>query len=744
LRRKGTFRVPRERESELLERLWKLPGDLAIEWPEALKLREERFAPCPLLRVMRGNSGHPGSASLRATLCFLYDGELVEYSSPATVVPEVSRRRLLVRDVRKEAEHRGVLGEHGVSAPPLDLVRAGAFSPLEFAIAPDALPGAVRGLTARGWQVEAEGKIYRPRKRFHLHVSSGIDWFDLEVDAVFGETTVPFPRLLKSIERGKDFVVLDDGSRGILPETWIGEYRLLLALGRLREGRLRFLRSQLAILDRLVSTAAGASWDRDFGAARAAFADLERILPEEPGADFRGELRPYQKEGLGWLRFLERAGLGGCLADDMGLGKTVQVLAFLAGRRDRCGDAARPSLAVVPRSLVFNWISEAGRFTPGLRVLEHHGARRVKEEAHLRQFDLVVTTYGTLVRDAEFLKSCAFDCLVLDEAQAIKNAGSTYARAARLLRASHRLALSGTPIENHLGDLWSLFEFLDPGLLGSAAKFKRSVAAGEEGEAPRILSRLLRPLILRRTKREVESALPERVEQTFFCDLEHRQRQEYEEIRDHYRAMLLGDFEDPDAKLRILEGLLRLRQAACHPGLLDRSRSEEPSAKLKVLLALLSEIGEAGNKALVFSQFTTLLGIVRKRLEARGIAYEYLDGRVRDRAKRVERFQSDPGCRLFLISLKAGGVGLNLTAAGYVFLLDPWWNPAAEAQAIDRAHRIGQRRTVLAYRLIARGTVEERILELQAGKRRLAEEILAGAGGGLRDLSREDIELLFS
>ncbi len=201
------------------------------------------------------------------------------------------------------------------------------------------------------------------------------------MDAVFGETVVPFPRLLKAVERGKDFVVLDDGSRGILPETWIGEYRLLLAMGRLRDGRLRFLRSQLAILDRLVSTDAGASWDRDFGAARAAFADLERILPEEPGADFRVELRPYQKEGLGWLRFLERAGLGGCLADDMGLGKTVQVLASLAGRRDRCGDDALPSLSVVPRSLVFNWISEARRFTPGLRVLEHHGARRVKDEA---------------------------------------------------------------------------------------------------------------------------------------------------------------------------------------------------------------------------------------------------------------------------------------------------------------------------------------------------------------------------
>jgi superfamily II DNA or RNA helicase len=743
LRREGTFRVTKERESELLERLWNLPGAPPIDWPDALKLREERSTPRPLLRVKRSHDVHHGPDLLRATLCFHYGDETIEYRCPAPAVPNVAERKLLLRDSRKEKRHRRTLAEQRVGTPPLALVRDGSFSLMDLAFEPDALPGIVRKLTARGWEVEAEGKIYRPRNRFKVRVSSGIDWFDLEVDAVFGDQRVPLPRLLKAIERGRDYVILDDGTRGILPETWLGEYKLLLALGRLREGRLRFQRSQLVLLDRLISSESDASWDPDLEAAHAALADLDRIPPEDPVGDFRGELRPYQKEGLAWLRFLERAGLGGCLADDMGLGKTVQVLAFLEGRR-RGGEPIRPSLAVVPRSLVFNWISEARRFTPGLRVLEYLGPRRQKSEENFRRFDLVLTTYGTLVRDATFLKDCAFDCAILDEAQAIKNASSTYARAARLIKASHRLALTGTPIENHLGEIRSLFEFLDPGLLGGSRKFNELFGDPEGGAALHLISRLLRPLILRRKKREVEATLPERVDQTVFCDLEPRQRRDYDELRLHYRSRVLEDLEDPRARFRILEGLLRLRQAACHPGLLDGSRIEEPGGKLGVLLDRLAEIDAEGNKALVFSQFTALLGILRKRLEARRIAFEYLDGRTRDRAARVERFQNDPDCRLFLISLKAGGVGLNLTAAGYVFLLDPWWNPAVEAQAIDRAHRIGQRQTVFAYRLIARGTVEERILELQDRKRRLAEEILSGAGGGLRDLRREDIELLFS
>jgi SNF2 family DNA or RNA helicase len=357
-------------------------------------------------------------------------------------------------------------------------------------------------------------------------------------------------------------------------------------------------------------------------------------------------------------------------------------------------------------------------------------------------------TYGTLRRDIQALSQVEFDYVVLDEAQAIKNAATVAAKAARLLRSHHRLALSGTPIENHLGELWSLFEFLNPGVLGRSAAFQRVTATTSAGDdTARVLSRGLRPFILRRTKAQVAQDLPARTEQTIFCELSPKERALYDGLRRHYRAALLGRVARDGiakSKMHVLEGLLRLRQAACHPALIDALRASDSSAKFDVLLPRLHEVRAEGHKAIVFSQFTTLLGLLRKALDADGVRYEYLDGKTKDRTARVERFQNDPSLGLFLISLKAGGLGLNLTAADYVFLLDPWWNPAAEAQAIDRAHRIGQVREVFAYRLIAKDTVEEKVLTLQQSKRALADAVLSADAVGLRHLQREDLELLLS
>jgi len=342
-----------------------------------------------------------------------------------------------------------------------------------------------------------------------------------------------------------------------------------------------------------------------------------------------------------------------------------------------------------------------------------------------------------------------FDYVVLDEAQAVKNAATASAKAVRLLRGKHKLALSGTPVENHLGELWSLFEFLNPGMLGAASVLKMAggLARNPSPEARALLAHALRPFILRRTKQQVARELPEKTEQTIFCELEGAQKKHYEELRDHYRMTLLDRVRHEGlgrSKMHVLEALLRLRQAACHPGLLDTTRVDEPSAKLEVLLAQLAEVLEEGHKALVFSQFTSLLAIVRRRLDRDGVRYEYLDGATTNRQAHVEAFQNDAGCGLFLISLKAGGLGLNLTAAEYVFLLDPWWNPAVEAQAVDRAHRIGQTRPVFAYRLIARDTVEEKVLQLQKTKRDLADAILSEDNSLIRDLRSEDLELLLS
>jgi SNF2 family DNA or RNA helicase len=499
----------------------------------------------------------------------------------------------------------------------------------------------------------------------------------------------------------------------------------------------------------LIAAQPAASWDEAFDRIRTELRSFDGVHAADPPPSFTGALRGYQRDGLGWLLFLQRFGFGGCLADDMGLGKTIMVLALLATRRAAQIDGdRRPSLVVAPRSVVFNWRQEAARFTPDLRVLEFVGGGRKAARAAFAEYDVVLTTYGTMRRDADTLSQQPFDYVVLDEAQAIKNAASVSAKTTRLLQARHRLALSGTPIENHLGELWSLFEFLNPGLLGSAAGFKRaSTAERLDTDQLALLARGLRPFILRRTKEQVAGDLPPKTEQTLFCELERPQRTLYDELRAHYRRTLLDGTTSNGfgrAKLQVLEALLRLRQAACHPGLIDRRRAGDASAKLDVLVPRLLEAGDEGHKTLVFSQFTSLLALLRARLDADGMPYEYLDGRTRDRQSKVERFQTDPSCRLFLISLKAGGLGLNLTAADYVFLLDPWWNPAVEAQATDRAHRIGQARHVFTYRLIARDTVEERVVELQQSKRRLADAILSADNSLIRDLKREDLERLLA
>jgi SNF2 family DNA or RNA helicase len=550
--------------------------------------------------------------------------------------------------------------------------------------------------------------------------------------------------LLAAVRRGDSVVQLGDGTFGLLPEEWLERFATLAGMGEKSDDHLKFRQNQAASLDALLAAQPDVDFDETFARIRERVRSFHGVEAIAQPDGFVGQLRQYQLEGLGWMQFLREFGFGGCLADDMGVGKTAQVLATLEARR---AEGKGPSLVVVPKSVMFNWREESTHFTPKLRVLEYHGTARDATQIPLH--DLVLTTYGTMLRDAPALSKIAFDYVVLDEAQAIKNASTASAKAVRLLRGAHRLALSGTPIENHLGELWSLFEFLNPGMLGEARLLQMSggMARNPSEEARQLLAQALRPFILRRTKQQVARELPEKTEQTIFCELEGPQRKHYEELRKHYRASLLDRVRTEGlkkSKMHVLEALLRLRQAACHPGLLDPKKVDEPSAKLDVLMAQLSEIREEGHKALVFSQFTSLLAIVRRRLDNEKVRYEYLDGATTNRQAHVETFQNDPTCGLFLISLKAGGLGLNLTAAEYVFLLDPWWNPAVEAQAVDRAHRIGQTRPVFAYRLIARDTVEEKVLQLQKTKRELADAILSEDNSLIRDLKREDLELLLS
>ena len=734
LRTRGPLRVPVEHASELVSTLALLPGGVVedlegVSWAEPAPPR-----PCLLVEP----TDRP--RTLDCQIAFDYDGARVDPRDPAWTLQH-DRDGLLVRRDR-EAETAALqrfieCGGRWDAADDLH-GRHGT-------VVTGRLGELASSLLAEGWSVEAEGVPWRRSGSFRVSVSSNVDWFDLEGGLEFDDQVAPFPALLEALRERRNTVRLGDGSVGVLPERWLDGWGLLDVSGEVDGDRVRFAHHQGWLLDALLAEKEGVRADEGFERFRRGLQGFRGISPRVEPAGFRGVLRPYQREGLGWFEFLSQLGLGGCLADDMGLGKTVQVLALLEQRR---GSSVPASLVVAPRSLVFNWIDEAARFTPRLRVLDYTGPDR-KQRLELGGVDLVVTTYGTLRRDVLELKDRRFDYVVLDEATAIKNAASQSAKAARLLTADHRLALSGTPIENHLGELWSLFEFLNPGMLGRSRAFKGFVSHSGDGsrEGLELLARALRPFFLRRTKGEVASDLPKKTEQTIHFELKSSERKGYDQLREHYRTALLAREQDVGLermKIQVLEALLRLRQTACHPGLMDESRRAESSAKLDTLLPMLREIAAEGHKALVFSQFTKLLGIVRERLDQLGLRYEYLDGRTRKRKEKVERFQSDSSCPLFLISIKAGGHGLNLTAADYVFVLDPWWNPAVEAQAIDRAHRIGRTRPVMAYRLIARETVEEKVLELQTSKRELAETLLGAGRGVLKDLTREELERLLS
>ncbi len=616
-------------------------------------------------------------------------------------------------------------------------------------IAAIALLPALRTVLEAGFQVFAQGKRYRSLSSFDIQIESGLDWFEVQGAAHFGDVPIALPQLLRQARIGNGAIELGDGTRGVLPSTWLERWGGLSELTPRRDAPLRFSTRQLGIAEVILEALGEEVSLPGLSELRQRVDSFYQVTPRQPPASFRGSLRPYQAHGLSWLGALSELKLGACLADDMGLGKTIQVLAHFArqyARTPRARSQRRaPSLIVMPRSLLANWSAEAARFAPELRVHTHWGPERGDVEQAFHDVDLVFTTYGTLRLDIVALSQLDLSTVVLDEAQAIKNGASATAKCARKLRAAHRIALSGTPIENHLGELWSLFEFLNPGMLAELPSLGRALDKGQASpETLKLIQLVLRPFVLRRTKQEVAKDLPERSEQTLFVDLEPDERAHYDHLLKFYQASIKkqGLTDPTHSTPHVLEALLRLRQAACHPGLIDQDRAGERSSKIELLLQQLRGLVTEGHKALVFSQFTSLLSILRERLDEEKISFEYLDGKTRDRAAAVARFQNDPELSVFLVSLKAGGVGLNLTAADYVFILDPWWNPAVEAQAIDRAHRIGQTRPVIAYRLLARNTVEERVAQLQDQKRQLVAAVMGDADAFTGKLTRGDLESL--
>ncbi|MBX3438554.1 MAG: helicase SNF2, partial [Planctomycetaceae bacterium] len=560
---------------QLVDQLFDLPNLPTLDLPPQLRLDEVRVTPRPVITMTTPRTRGWRQERLFGSVAFDYAGALVPAASRQWALVQRQEGRCLLRDRVIEDQSWHLLQEIGFRRR-LDQRRGEH----DVDIAVGDLGRAVRTLVDAGWQVLADGYEVRQPGTPQLRINSGIDWFELSGDVDFQGQRIGFPELLAALARKETTIRLADGSLGILPEDWAEQYGLLSGLGTLQEGKIRFSATQASLIDALLATRQPVDVDAEFAALRDRLTSFTGLETSAEPEGFIGELRHYQRDGLGWLRFLQEFHFGGCLADDMGLGKTVQVLAILLDQRLQ-QTQRRPSLIVVPKSLMFNWAHEIRRFTPQLSALEYTGISRDGLRDSFLEHDLVLTTYGTLRRDIAILKDVPFAYVVLDEAQTIKNAGSQIAKSARLLQAEHRLALSGTPIENHLGDLWSIFEFLNPGMLGRSSVFKLYSSDAHSTQSQTALSQALRPFVLRRTKKEVAAELPDKFEETIYCDMEEAQRQRYDELRLHYRQSLLGMVKEQGlgkTKMHVLEALLRLRQAACHPGLLDEHARLDPSA----------------------------------------------------------------------------------------------------------------------------------------------------------------------
>ena len=579
----------------------------------------------------------------------------------------------------------------------------------------------------------------------HVGIQEAGDWFDVRGTVRFGDIEVPFIRLRGHILQRRREFKLPNGQIAIIPEEWFTDYLELFAFGEETPDGLNLRRHHLALVADLQNNELATV---RMGRKLAKLRDFAEVEDHPLPVGFLGELRPYQKAGYNWLRFVQEYHFGGCLADDMGLGKTIQTLAMLQ-QRCESGEAQRAaSLLVLPTSLVFNWLNEAQKFTPDLRILAYTGTYRDKNPDRFADYDVVLTSYGIVRLDTDLLASYKFDYVILDESQAIKNPSSTTSQAVRQLQSKHRLILTGTPVENSTMDLWSQMSFINPGLLGTQAFFRKEflkpIEKHQDEGRTRRLHALIKPFILRRHKAQVAKELPEKTEHLSYCPMTEEQAHAYEETKSFYRNKILRNLDEngsASTQFLLLQGLTRLRQIANHPRLADDTYTHE-SGKLREVLRMIRNVVAEGHKVLVFSQFVQHLALVRGALNERQLPYAYLDGATRDRPAEVTRFQENEDLKIFLISLKAGGVGLNLTAADYVFILDPWWNPAVEAQAVDRAHRIGQQRPVFTYKFITQGTVEEKILALQRRKLALVSELIATDEAVIKHLTRADIEEL--
>jgi hypothetical protein len=601
-------------------------------------------------------------------------------------------------------------------------------------------------LKEKGYSIEqADGtkRFLFASSKIDFEIKEDNDWFDINAIVYFGIYPVPFISLKQHILHKKREFSLPDGTIAIIPEKWFSQYGSLFSLAD--SGKILKLKKHHIglIADLALDGIANITLQRKLEKLN----DFENIADTQMPLHFKGELRSYQKAGYNWFSFLRQYNFGGCLADDMGLGKTIQTLAMLQKLKeeDEFNNTHSTSLIIMPTSLIYNWLNEAQKFTPKLKILAHTGSARNKDVSHFIKYDIIVTTYGITRVDVNEMQNFYFNYVILDESQNIKNPASKSFKSVRQLKSRNKLILSGTPVENSVSDLWTQLTFLNPGLLGTQAFFNeeyvQAIEKRKDEDKAKKLQAIIKPFVLRRTKEQVAEELPAKTEQIFYCDMSDDQASYYEKTKSAYRNDLLSSMDDgtyAKKQVQLLQGLTALRQLANHPKMIDEHYASD-SGKFENVVHTLDNVLKGGHKVLIFSQFVKHLSIFKNHFEKEQIHFAYLDGATKNRGEIVSEFQQNQDLKVFLISIKAGGVGLNLTQADYVFILDPWWNPAVEQQAIDRSHRIGQDKKVFIYKFIAKDTVEEKILALQNRKKRLASSLITTEESFFKSLSKEDI-----
>jgi SNF2 family DNA or RNA helicase len=748
--------IPKSSEKAYFEKFVAPLIEKHAVYAEGFEIRTEKFEAIPVLKLLHTNSEVP-----QLQLYFRYGDYIFPSGSDRRVTVRTEKRdndyifHRIKRSLSWEKNKINILQELGLSSA--DTLFSNVYNPLSRNSEESPL-SIINWLNEHHEDLEAKGFLFEQtegnkryvigRSKIDLEIRENNDWFDIHAVVHFGPYQIPFIDLKNHILNKIREFKLPSGEIAVIPEQWFAQYSNLLQFS---EGsrQLKLKKHHIGLInDFSNSELAIVSMDRKLKK----LADFEEIEEIDVPKAFHGILRPYQKAGYNWFHFLRKYNFGGCLADDMGLGKTVQTLALLQKIKEENHEIAihTTSLIIMPTSLVYNWLNEAKKFAPKLKIHAHTGSFRNKDVEIFADYDVVITTYGISRVDVEILKTFFYEYIILDESQNIKNPASKSFKSVKTLKSKYKLILSGTPVENTVNDLWTQMSFINPGLLGSQSLFYTEfvipIEKKKDEEKASKLQALIKPFVLRRTKTQVATELPPKTENLFYCQMSEEQKEYYEEIKSEYRNALLMNLEDGSYKksqIQVLQGLTKLRQIANHPRMIDEGYTGD-SGKFENVIHTLENVLSRGHKVLVFSQFVKHLDIYRKYFNAEKTPYAYLDGATTKRGEVVKEFQSNKDIKLFLISIKAGGVGLNLTEADYVFILDPWWNPAVEQQAIDRTHRIGQNKNVFIYKFITKDTVEEKILALQNRKRKVAESLITTEESFVKSLTARDIEDILS